>query len=825
MGKTLVIAEKPSVAADLARVLGKLHREKDYFEGDEWVVSSAIGHLVELALPEGVEVKRGKWKFENLPVIPPEFDLQPIEKTKSRFHLLKRLMKRKDIDRVVNACDAGREGELIFRYLAKLAGNQKPIERLWLQSMTPSAIKKGFEELRSDEAMIPLAKAAASRAEADWLVGINSTRALTAFNSQLGGFQLTPAGRVQTPTLAILVEREEKIRAFDPRGYYEVFGDFGVAAGAYRGRWFDEAFKKSDDEQAKAERIWDLETAEAIKARCEGRQGEITEEKKPSSQAAGFLYDLTSLQRDANGRFGFSARRTLQLAQQLYERHKVLTYPRTDSRFLPEDQIGQVKSALAKIDDPRLKTHARKALDAGWVKPTKKVFNNAKVSDHTAIIPTGTVPKGLDEAQQKIYDLVTKRFIAIFFPNAQFEITTRITRIERDAFRTDGKIIVDPGWMAVYGREAAGEDDDKNIAPIADGEKAETKAIELKENQTRPPARYNEATLLSAMEGAGKFVEDDELRAAMSAKGLGTPATRASIIEGLIAQEYIARAGRELIASSKGVTLIKLLRKLGVGALCLPELTGEWEYKLKQIETGELQRRVFMAEIREMTQDIVDKAKNGSEPGEDVFGTIEAKCPKCGGGPFQEDYRTFRCKACDYLMWKTLAGRVFSPDEARTLLEEKHLGPLEGFRSKMGRAFSAEIVLNEEFKPTFKFEQSANQVDAQDLSDKPVIGPCRACKGGTVHETETAFFCSNAASAEKSCKFRMGKTILQKQIAPEQVKKILENGKTDLLAGFISKKGRPFSAYLTLEGAKVGFEFEPREKKPKAAAKKPAAAK
>src|SRR5437016_3612820 len=404
MSKTLVIAEKPSVASDLARALGGFKKEGDHFENDRYIIGSALGHLVELALPSELDVKRGKWSFANLPIIPDAFELKPIEKTKARFNTLKRLIQRKDVDLLINACDAGREGELIFRYLVRLSGSKKPIQRLWLQSMTSESIRSAFNHLRSDEEMVPLAQAAVCRSESDWLVGINGTRAMTAFNNKAGGFQLTPVGRVQTPTLAILTEREEKIHDFKPRAFFEVFGDFGVKAGEYRGRWFRKDFAKDGDEDARSERIWEAAEAEAIRERCLGKTGIATEEKKPTTQAPPLLYDLTSLQRDANGR-GFSAKRTLQIAQQLYERFKVITYPRTDSRYLPEDYLPTVKSTLGKIQDPAVSAYARQAI--AIVKPSKRIFNNAKISDHFAIVPSGESPHGhLDEVQQKIYDMI-----------------------------------------------------------------------------------------------------------------------------------------------------------------------------------------------------------------------------------------------------------------------------------------------------------------------------------------------------------------------------------------------------------------------------------
>jgi DNA topoisomerase-3 len=548
----------------------------------------------------------------------------------------------------------------------------------------------------------------------------------------------------------------------------------------------------------------------------------IEEEKKPTTQASPLLYDLTTLQREANSRFGLSARRTLQLAQALYEKHKVLTYPRTDSRYLPEDNLGEVKARFTKFEDPSLATHAQKALAQGWVNAkTKRVFNDAKVSDHHAIVPTGVSPKNLDDFELKIYDMVARRFIAVFYPAAQFEVTTRITRVEGEAFKTDGKIIVDPGWMAVYGKQAAGEGDE-NIVAIKPGEPASTENIEIKENETKPPARFTEATLLSAMEGAGKMLEDEELRDAMSQRGLGTPATRAQIIEGLLQDGYVVRQGRDLIATSKGLSLITLLRGIGVQSLTSPEMTGEWEYKLKQMEQGAMDRPRFMEEIRHFTEDIVAKAKDYAGDASTVAGNfhdLEAKCPKCESAEgFKESFKAYECKACGLLVWKTMAGRELEREDVQALLEKGSVGPLEGFRSKMGRPFSAVVKLDAEFKQSFDFgtNDSGAPGEAPDFSTAPVIGECPVCKKGKVHDIGAAFVCEHQPS--KACNFRMGKVILQREIPTEQVLKLLETGKTDLIPKFISKKGRPFSAFLKLEGGKVGFEFEPR----KPAAKKTA---
>jgi len=821
MSKSLIIAEKPSVANDLARALGGFHKEADHFESDRYLISSALGHLVELALPSELDVKRGKWSFANLPIIPEEFHLKPIEKTKARFNMLKKLMKREDVDLLINACDAGREGELIFRYLVKLAGLKKPVRRLWLQSMTADSIREAFNHLRSEEEMVPLSKAAVCRSESDWLVGINGTRAMTAFNNRAGGFQLTPVGRVQTPTLAILAEREDKIHHFKARSYYEVFGDFEVKAGAYRGRWFKEDFAKDGDEDARAERIWDQAQADEIKRRCLGKTGVATEEKKPTTQAPPLLYDLTSLQRDANAR-GFSAKRTLQIAQQLYERFKVITYPRTDSRYLPEDYIPTVKATLSKIENP----HARTVLDNQWVKHSKRIFNNAKISDHFAIIPTGTVPHGLDEVQQKIYEMIVRRFISVFFPAAQFEVTTRITRVDKDAFKTDGKIIKDPGWLAVYGREAASEQQEgsESLVAISPNEPAKVLEIEIVHNETKPPARFTEATLLSAMEGAGKLVEDEELREAMREKGLGTPATRSAIIEGLIHDGYVHRQGRELIATAKGLALITLLRGIGVTELTSPEMTGEWESKLKRMEKGAMKRNDFMAHIRKFTREIVERAKNFE--GDSVSGNFEpldVKCPKCGGGPLHDSYRTFKCRSCELILWKTMAGRAFERWELEKLLTEGKVGPLEGFRSKLGRKFNAIVKLGGDFKPAFDFGENGHDQPVKiDTAKHEALGPCPVCHKGQVYVLDRAYACENAVSKEKTCTFRVSKTILHREIPKEQVQKLITVGKTDLLPKFVSKKGRPFSAHLKLENGKVGFEFA--ERKPKKSAPRKAVA-
>ena len=867
MTKTLVIAEKPSVAQDIVRALtpvaGKFDKHDEHFENDRYVVTSAVGHLVEIQAPEEFDVKRGKWSFAHLPVIPPYFDLKPVDKTKTRLNAVVKQARRKDVTEIINACDAGREGELIFRLIEQYAGGSKagkpvplgkPVKRLWLQSMTPQAIREGFDALRTEQQMAGLAHAARSRSEADWLVGINGTRAMTAFNSRDGGFFLTTVGRVQTPTLSLVVEREEKIRKFVSRDYWEIHATFGAQAGEYPAKWFDPKWKKGStgegpgatgpDAEAKADRVWSAAEAQAIANAVRGKQATVTEESKPTTQASPLLFDLTSLQREANGKFGFSAKTTLALAQSLYERHKALTYPRTDARALPEDYLPVARDTfgmLATSGMRHLAPFAQQALDGNYVKPTKRIFDNSKVSDHFAIIPTLQAPSGLSEAEQKLYDLVVRRFMAVFFPSAEYTVTTRISTVAPHSFKTEGKVLVRPGWLAIYGKEAAdevegGKDGDKgqNLVPVKPGESVNTLAVDPKGLKTKPPARYSEATLLGAMESAGKQIDDEELRSAMQEKGLGTPATRAATIEGLLTEKYMLREGREIIPTAKAFQLMTLLRGLGVEELSRADLTGEWEFKLSQMEKGLLSREDFMAGIAAMTERMVKKAKEYDRdtiPGD--YATLESPCPNCGG-VVKENYRRFACvgkpgaEPCGFSFGKSPAGRTFETAEANALLRDKKIGPLEGFRSKAGWPFTSEIVIKYDdeahnYKLEFDFgddkkgEESGELVEFEDAA----LGPCPIC-GSEVHEHGSNYVCSKAvptaAQPTPSCTFKSGKIILQQPVEREQMTKLLATGKTDLLDKFVSMRTRrAFKAHLAWdkEAGKVNFEFAPSKFPPR----------
>jgi len=853
MSKSLIIAEKPSVANDLARVLGKdpsigrFEKHDEYFENDRYVISSAVGHLVQQALPTTAEGKNLPWNFECLPVLPQEFALEPSEQKggKSRLTVLKKLMKRKDVTELVNACDAGREGELIFRYIVQFCGVEKPVRRLWMQSMTDGSIGEAFASLRSDAEMRPLADAAYCRSESDWLVGINSTRAMTAFNSKFGGFNKTPVGRVQTPTLALLAEREQEIGDFVSEGYFEVVGNFSVIAGTYLGRWFDPDFKKSEDKpHARAERLWDRAKAEAVIQRCEGKSASVEEKKKPVKQIAPQLYDLTSLQREANGRFGFSARRTLQLAQALYEKHKALTYPRTDSRYLPDDYVATTTGTLEKISKAvgrsvsDLPGHAAKALrDRLVTGSNRRVFNGAKVSDHFAIIPTGQIPLNLDEAEQKLYDMVSRRFIAAFYPQAEFENTTRISTIGEDLFKSEGKILVEPGWLAVYGKTAdvatsteAGEDEEdetkkgeRQIVPVKPGESAELRRIELLEKVTRPPARYNESTLLSAMETAGKRVDDEDLRDAMSERGLGTPATRAAIIEGLILDKYITRDGRDLFVTTRGMRLIEQLHNMEIGLLTSPEMTGEWEYKLKQMEQGTLDRSTFMREIRDLTSNVVatakDYARNAVEREWPEF-PVPCPAPGCGAPSLGQDDGRYKCRQpdCKFSLSKVIASRPLSEEEAKTLLTTRHVGPLTGFVNRFKMPFDAAVELQEDkktgLKASFVFEKSPEEeAEAEAILPENRLCKCPACERGEIYETPGSYICDRRVAGD-GCKARLAREMCKFAIPRDQAIKYFQELKTDVIDKWISKKGRPFSAALVcnLKGKRMlAWEFPPRE--------------
>jgi DNA topoisomerase-3 len=709
VAKTLVIAEKPSVGRDLARVLpGPFAKHEGWLEAPDYVISWAVGHLVQLAEPDEYDPAYKRWRMPDLPIVPEKFKLVVRdERSRKQMSVVSGQLRRDDVEEVINACDAGREGELIFAYLFEKAKASKPVKRLWLNSMTTAAMKDAFASLRPAEEMALLEQAARSRSEADWIVGMNATRAATIrLRTSFDG--AVSLGRVQTPTLAIITRREEEIRAFKPEPYWLVDATF--AAGPIDG---NPPTPEPEDERkyggrfhaGAKPRIATEEEALAIVAACRGKDGTITKlEKKAQREKAPMLYDLTSLQRDANTRYGFSARRTLAAGQRLYEEHKALTYPRTNSRYLTTDMIPEIKPTAELVGGRKEYSQAAAYVTGLEELPLERVVNDSKVTDHHAIIPTNSehMVERMSDDDKRVYDMVVRRFLAIFHPEAEFENTRVETTVESHVFRTRGKLLVVPGWRGVYGETPAeakseGEDDeatDQQLPKLNDGEDVETREIESARKETKPPRRYSDASLLGAMETAGKLVDDEELREAMKDSGIGTPATRAAIIERLIAVGYVERDGRALVATEKGLNVVRLLDD---HPLTSPEMTGNWEHRLGKIEQGKDSRESFMQDIagfaRETVQDLDAKLKDIRIPRASL-----GPCPVCGHA-IMENRKGYSCWAredpgCGFVIWKGKAGKQLPVSIAKELIKTGYTArPVTGFRGRSGRSFRAHLNL------------------------------------------------------------------------------------------------------------------------------------
>jgi len=721
--KTLIIAEKPSVARDLTDALpGTFENHESYYESEDTVTTFAVGHLVELIAPEEYDERFKKWRMDDLPIIPDEFRLHARDKkAEKQLKVIHKLLQRDDVDKVVNACDAGREGELIFAYIYETSGVDKPVERLWINSLTKTAIKEGFEHLRPGEQLRQLEAAARSRSEADWLVGMNATRAATIRGrAWVGG--VVSLGRVQTPTLALLVKREREIQAFVPEPYWLVHAEFDPR---YQGLWFE------GDET----RLKEAKRAEEIAAKVSGKDGTVESvERKEQSERAPLLYDLTSLQRDANRRFGFSARRTLQVAQSLYEDKKAITYPRTSSRWLSGDLVPQLKPTAATLQPIGEYAAAARYVLGLQQLPLARVVNDSKVDDHHAIIPTDVEHEvsRFSPDERRIFDLIARRFLAVFHPPARYARTTVVTLVEEERFRSRGKVTLEAGWRGVYGllsdadaqqqrQDEEGENESAELPPLEQGQTVKCASAEVEAKETKPPPRYTEATLLSAMETAGKLIDDEELREAMKESGLGTPATRAETIETLIRREYIERAGKDLTPTPKGLQVITMLEE---HPLTSPELTGNWEKRLTDIEHGTDDRGKFIDDIAEFTRATVEKIaeldKEKLRPERVELGL----CPRCGaetGEIIRENSKAYGCTSwksreetgCGFVIWKRVAGRTITPELARQLLEEGRTKEvISGFKSRAGKPFRARLVLNGEGKVEFDFPARAQTKEA-----------------------------------------------------------------------------------------------------------------
>lgn len=779
MKKILVITEKPSVAEDIARVLGAV-RKGDIFENDRFVITFALGHLVTLSEPEDYDKRYKFWTLKDLPIIPKEFKLKPIKEVKDRFLFIKKLLRSKDFEFVVNACDAGREGELIFRFIYTLSDSKLPIKRLWLNALTPEEIKKGFENLLDGRELEPLSQSAWARAESDWLIGINATRALTRKEGLL--FSL---GRVQTPTLAIVVKREKEILSFKPEKFFELFVDFKKGTFKYRGKWC----------RGKEERIFDKNLLKTVLKKIDKDSGTVEKiSKRKGKISPPLLFDLTELQREANRRFGYSAQRTLKIAQSLYEKHKIITYPRTDSRYLPSSMKKEAKKILKKLGavGKDFKEFIGD-LNKRGIRFTKRVVNDAKVTDHFAIIPTGKISSSLSREESNVFDLVIRRFISVFYPEAEFLNIKIITDINGEKFKSDSKFLIFPGWMKVYGFKEEGVPE----VPIKNGDEVKIIDKEIKEGETKPPPRYTDATLLSAMEGAGKLIEDEDLRELLKEKGLGTPATRASIIERLIEVGYLEREGNRLKPLPKGIKLIESLEKIPLTELLSPELTGEWERKLRQIERREFEYEKFMAEIEELTTEVVEKIKErqGERIKDELYEHI-GTCPICGGrvidgekSYFCENWKKGKCK---FIVPKKMMGRKITREEVKELIEKGGTPLLDGFWSKNRRKFSAFLeIKNGKIELTFPEDKI--------VSNEP-LGKCPNCKGNVI-ETERRYRCE-----DKNCEFSLSKNILGHKLTREEVKTLLSGKETERLLFY--SKGKRFYAKLSLDKGKLRFIFE-----------------
>jgi DNA topoisomerase-3 len=696
----LIVAEKPSVGRDLASALGTYRKGKGALTGDRWTVTWALGHLAELAPPEAYGEQYKKWRLETLPILPERFKVRVNQKTREQFAVVSNLLRDPSVTEVVNACDAGREGELIFAYLYGLSGCKKPVLRLWISSLTPEAIRDGFDSLRDGRSMRPLEDAARSRGEADWIVGMNATRAYSVRFGRPGN--VLSVGRVQTPTLRLLVDREKEIEDFKPEKFWTVHARFAREGVTYDGVWF----------KNKQGRLEEREVAEEIAAKVQGGTGVVRKaEKKTASEKPPLLYDLTELQRNANARFGFTADRTLRAAQALYEEKKLITYPRTSSRYLSKDMVGGLKKRVeAAGAPPDLAPFAEKLLGLSKLPVSKRIVDDAKVTDHHAIVPTGKKsPGGLPPDEARVYDLVARRFLAVFFPAARFENTTVVTEVRNETFLSKGRVVLEAGWRALYPDGVGGkkEKEPPVLPPIEAGQEWRVAKVGVKEGETKPPPRYSESALLGAMETAGKFVEDEELRQAMKESGLGTPATRAATIERLIKVGYVEREKKVLVPKTKGRALISLLEG---SPLSSPELTAQWERRLAEMERGAEKRPDFMADIGSFVTSLVAGVR--TIEGERLASPTRSHeplgaCPKCGSAVV-ETKKAYSCSAwkasgCDFAIWKQVSGKRLSEAQAKQLLKSGRTGQLKGFRSKAGRPYSAALKLDGDNRVRLEF--------------------------------------------------------------------------------------------------------------------------
>lgn len=870
MGKRLVITEKPSVARDIVGALGGFTEEDGYWESDDYIVTFAVGHLLELVAPEDIDAKYKRWTLDTLPILPERFPLKPKEGTRDRLRTIKKLIHRDDVENVVNACDAGREGELIFREVVEYLESTKPIERLWLQSMTKKAITDGFTKLADGTKFDGLSEAAHCRNYSDWLIGMNATRALTRRLKSKSENQAWSAGRVQTPTLGMLVDRELEVLEHSPIPYWRIKATFDQAGTPYEGVWFDPEFKSENDDE-KEDRIFEEAKATAILERITGKTAVASETRKPSREAAPPLFDLTSLQREANRRFGWSARRTLNAAQRCYEAHKVLTYPRTDTRALPNDYVAVVEEVIVQLGADARFTAASARLAKDGLLNGEKIFDDSKVTDHFAIVPTGTIVPDLGGDDGRLFDLVARRFLGAFHPPAIWSRVERTTVVAGENFRSREKVLQVAGWRDVL--PDSDTETSIRLPPLGDPEANEASdvpvglgAAEIEADETKPPPRITEARLLSLMENAGKVVEDEDADAAEAMKdsGIGTPATRADTIENLISKAYVLRAGRVLRPSVKGLRLIDILRRMNADRLASPALTGQLEKELSDVEHGRVASDNFMKDVYDYTREIVELTKGFEFV--DLFPDDESlgPCPLCGKDVYERSW-FYRCKEpegleearkakkqkkkdgedpndvpeivdCPFRIWKDKSGRYVDRRTVRELLADGKSRILDGFMTRQGRTYRGELEIVD---GEVSLKRIAGGESADDLGmpeyevDDTPLGTCPQCKVANVVETRSTFLCENGLKVLRAierddtttfpvkkkeipegmeyCPFLLPRTICKREITREEATTFVNEGQTPLLQEFTSRRGRPFAATLHLkENGRHGFEFPPR---------------
>jgi len=817
VSRTLIIAEKPSVAADIAKVVGAAKKGANGWEGDEHIVSWAVGHLLEFVPPEEYDERFKRWRLKDLPIIPEKFKLKATRGSTKQLTALKRYIKAKDVETIINACDAGREGELIFREIYRHSGSKKPVKRLWLQSMTGDAIKNSLGSLRDSSDVQGLADAADCRAESDWLIGMNATRALTVRLRSARDRVVWSAGRVQTATLALVVRRELEILAHEPEPYWVVRAQFDASDHAYEGQWFDKAAEGQKD------RIFDQAQRDALIALLESEPKATAEEtRKDSKETAPPLFDLTSLQRESNRRLGFSARRTLSIAQSLYEGHKLITYPRTDSKALPEDYEPHVRTAIEFLTGEKAYKPSADRLVGKALANRKRNFDNTSISDHFAIIPTGEgSTANLRDDEKKVFDLIARRFLAAFHPAAVSTQVERITTIADQEFRTRRKVLKIPGWRACWERKEKDKDD---TLPALTSPEVTLKEHEVEEKETKPPSRLNEASMLALMESAGKDVDDDRLSKVLKETGgLGTPATRAETIETLLSRNYTERisgiGGRKSMrATARGIRLIDSLQRIPIEQLTSPELTADLEASLLAVQEGKRDRVKYMEEVRGWTREIVEKIQNFTYDGLYAEESVLGDCPICKT-KIRETLRTYVCEnggkegSCNFVIWKEVGGRYIDRKSAEQLISAGETPVKTGFFSRDGREYEASLHLTDDARVEIRSKGHGELLEASGERVEPAdVGTCpfHPEDPKLVRRGPLGYRCDGYA--DKTCKVNLPLEVCKRPLTLEEVTGLIgTDRKTEVLENFTSKRGRPFSATLHLSDAgRLRFEFPPR---------------